>query len=195
MRKNIILLDFENIQPDSIVKLVHDQFRVIVFVGANQKRLDIEFVKAMQSLGSNGEYIQIVGNGPNALDFHISFYIGKYSEAYQGSYFHIISKDKGFDPLVAHLKENKIFCARWDSIEDIPLLRLSDKMSTNERAKEFYEKKLVNSKSRPATLKSLQNSINGHFFKFLPENELEKIVETLKTSGKIKIDGKKVKYD
>lgn len=46
-----------------------------MFVGANQKRIDIELAKAMQSLGSNGEYIQIMGNGPNALDFHISFYI------------------------------------------------------------------------------------------------------------------------
>lgn len=189
MRKNIVLLDFENVQPDSLEKLAHDHFRVIMFVGANQKRLDIELVKAMQALGSNGEYIQIMGNGPNALDFHISFYIGKFSEAYPDSYFHIISKDKGFDPLVAHLKENHIFCSRWDSVGDIPFIRLANKSSPNERAKEYFEKKIRTSKGRPGTVKSLHNSINGHFFKQLPENELEKIVEALKTSGKIKIEG------
>jgi len=190
-----VLLDFENIQPDSLAKLAHDHFRVILFVGANQKRLDIELVKAMQSLGSNGEYIQIMGNGPNALDFHISFYIGKYSEAYRDSYFHIISKDKGFDPLVAHLKENHIFCSRWDSVGDIPVLRLANKMSPHDRAKEYYEKKILLSKSRPGTVKSLQNSIQGHFLKLLSEKELDKIVETLKTSGKIQIEGNKVKYE
>jgi hypothetical protein len=195
MRKNIVLLDFENVQPDSLEKLAHDHFRVIMFVGANQKRLDIELVKAMQALGNNGEYIQIMGNGPNALDFHISFYIGKFSEAYRDSYFHIISKDKGFVPLVAHLKENHIFCSRWDSVGDIPFIRLANKMAPDDRAKEFYEKKLRISKGRPATVKSLHNSINGHFLKLLAENELEKIVEALKTSGKIKIEGNKVKYE
>jgi hypothetical protein len=195
LRKNIILLDFENVQPDSIEKLAHDHFRVIMFVGANQKRLDIELVKAMQSLGNNGEYIQIVGNGPNALDFHISFYIGKYSETYRDSYFHIISKDKGFDPLVAHLKENHIFCSRWDSVGDIPAIRIASKTSPNERAKEYYEKKILLSKSRPGTVKSLQNSINGHFFKLLSEKEVDKIIETLKTSEKIQIEGNKIKYE
>ncbi len=195
MRKNIILLDFENVQPDSLEKLAHDHFKVIVFVGANQKRLDIELVKAMQSLGSNGEYIQIEGNGPNALDFHISFYIGKYSESVKDSYFHIISRDKGFDPLIAHLKENHIFCSRWDSIKEIPFIRLSQKMLPNERAREYYEKKIIPSKSLPGTLKTLQNSINGHFFKMLSEKELDLVVEALKTSGKIQINGNKIKYE
>jgi len=195
MRKNIILLDFENVQPESLEKLAHDHFKVIMFVGANQKRIDIELAKAMQSLGSNGEYIQIVGNGPNALDFHISFYIGKYSETCRDSYFHIISRDKGFDPLVAHLKENHIFCSRWNSVGDIPVMRLSDKISPNERAKEYYEKKILLCKSRPATTKTLRNSINDHFFKTLPENELAKVVEALKTSGKLQIEGNKVKYE
>lgn len=195
MRKNIILLDFENVQPDSFEKLAHDHFKVIVFVGANQKRLDIEFVKAMQSLGSNGEYIQIEGNGPNALDFHIAFYIGKYSESVKDSYFHIISRDKGFDPLIAHLKENHIFCSRWDSIKEIPFIRLSQKMLPNERAREYYEKKIIPSKSLPGTLKTLQNSINGHFFKMLSEKELDLVVEALKTSGKIQINGNKIKYE
>lgn len=194
MRKNIVLLDFENVQPDSLEKLAYDHFKVILFVGANQKRLDIELVKAMQALGSNGEYIQIEGNGPNALDFHISFYIGKYSETLKDSYFHIISKDKGFDPLIAHLKDQHVLCSRWDSVKDIPIIKRSQKISPNERAREYYENRLLTANGRPGTIKSLQNSINGHFLKLLSEKELDQVVEALKKSKKIQIKDKKIIY-
>jgi hypothetical protein len=67
-------------------------------VGANRKTLNFPMVNAVQSLGSNGSYVQISGHGPNALDFHIAYYIGKLSSANPDGYFHIVSNDKGFDP-------------------------------------------------------------------------------------------------
>jgi hypothetical protein len=68
-------------------------------------------------------------------------------------------------------------------------------MLPNERAREYYEKKIIPSKSLPGTLKTLQNSINGHFFKMLSEKELDLVVEALKTSGKIQINGNRIKYE
>ena len=189
-----MLFDSENVQPDSIEKLTHEHFRAIIFLGANQKRIDVEIVKSLQALGNGGEYIQITGNGPNALDFHISFYIGKYSEQIPDAYFHIISKDKGFDPLIKHLKENNIFCSRWESVSEIPLVKLSSKLPPGERAEEFYEKKLLKQKSRPSTLKTLSSAINAYFLKLLSDNEIEKIIKALEKSRKISINGKKVSY-
>lgn len=52
MRTNIVLIDSENVQPDSIERLKQDHFKVVVFVGSNQKRIDISVVKAVQALGS-----------------------------------------------------------------------------------------------------------------------------------------------
>ena len=104
MRINFVLIDSENVKPEYIEKLKHDHFRVVVFVGANLKRLDFPIVNAVQSLGSNGSYVQISNHGPNALDFHIVYYIGRLSAAYPDAYFHIISRDRGFDPLIQHLK-------------------------------------------------------------------------------------------
>ena len=77
MKTNYILIDYENVQPKSLAVLKGHDFKVIVFVGANQTKIPIDLAKAMQALGSSGEYIIISGNGPNALDFHIAYYIGE----------------------------------------------------------------------------------------------------------------------
>ena len=50
------------------------------------------------------EYLQISGNGPNALDFHITFSIGELSKADPDARFYIISWDTGFDPLPEEAK-------------------------------------------------------------------------------------------
>lgn len=194
MRTNIVLIDSENVQPDSIEKLRHDHFRVFVFVGANQKRIDIPVAKAVQALGANGEYVQISGNGPNALDFHIAFYIGKYSAAYPDAYFHIISKDKGFDPLIKHLKEQKIFCSRSASVADIPLVKSAAKLPPKDRAFDFFEKRIIPAKNRPATVKTLHSSIASHFLKLLSAEEVSSVVEALKAAGHITVNGQKVAY-
>ena len=76
MRNNIVLIDFENVQPESLELLAQDHFRVLVFVGANQARLPFEVAASLQKLGARAEYIKISGNGSNALDFHIAYYVG-----------------------------------------------------------------------------------------------------------------------
>jgi PIN domain len=194
VRTNIVLIDSENVKPDSIEKLKHEHFRVVVFVGTNQKRLDFPIVNAVHSLGSNGSYVQISGNGPDALDFHIAYYIGKLSAANPDAYFHIISKDKGFDPLIKHLKEQKIFCSRSSSVSEIPLVKSSDKLPPKERAADFYEKRIATAKSRPATVTSLQSAILSHFHKLLSPEEVANVVEALKQAGHIVVNEKKVVY-
>ena len=125
MRTNYVLIDFENVQPDTLEVLHQDHFKVIVFVGANQSKLSFDAVSAVQRMGSKAEYVKISGNGPNALDFHIAYYIGRLSATNDTAYFHIISKDAGFDPLIQHLKEKKISADRLACISDIPLLKVA----------------------------------------------------------------------
>src|SRR3546814_2546225 len=49
--------------------------------------------------------------------------IGKIASEEPKAFFHIISKDTGFDPLIAHLKSNKIFSCRSASLDGIPILK------------------------------------------------------------------------
>jgi hypothetical protein len=194
LRTNVVLIDSENVRPDAIEKLKHDHFRVVVLVGANQKKVDFAVANALQTLGLNGQYIQISGNGPNALDFHIAFYIGRYSLEYPNSYFHIISKDKGFDPLIKHLKEKNIFCTRSASVSEMPPVRSGDKPSPEERAADFFEKHIAPGKNRPAKIKALESAIAAHFHKLLSAEDVGKVVEVLKAAGQIAVDGTKLTY-
>ncbi|MDQ7084112.1 MAG: PIN domain-containing protein [Sulfurovum sp.] len=125
-RNNYIFIDFENVQPSNLDSLKNSSFKVIIFVGANQTKIPMELVMSMQSLGENAQYIIINGNGKNALDFHITFYLGQLYEKEPEGYFHVISKDSGFDILINHLKNKNILINRYNNIEEIPLLKTSN---------------------------------------------------------------------
>ena len=120
MTTQYVLVDFENVQPRNVGLLRGGPFRIKVFVGASQSKVSFDTAQVLQSFGPDAEYIQISGNGPNALDFHIAYYIGELAANHPGATFHIISKDTGFDPLIKHLKARGIDCKRSAAITDIP---------------------------------------------------------------------------
>ena len=75
-RPNIVLVDFENVQPKDIGLLKGGPFKVKVFLGPNQSKIPVSLAAALQSLGDSAEYIILEAAGTNALDFHIAYYIG-----------------------------------------------------------------------------------------------------------------------
>jgi hypothetical protein len=113
---NYYMIDFENVQPQALHRLQPGAAKIKVFLGQNQSKLLLSLVQALQPFGTDAEYIQIQGSGPDAVDFHIAFYIGVLSAADLNGEFHIISKDKGFDPLVRHLTQLGISCRRLPEI-------------------------------------------------------------------------------
>ena len=114
--KPFFLIDFENVQPKALGRLKPGTARIKVFLGAHQSKLMLELVQALQPFGNDAEYIQITGSGPDAVDFHIAFYIGRLALSEPGATFNIISKDRGFDPLVRHLLTLGIGCERHAEI-------------------------------------------------------------------------------
>jgi len=120
MSKPYILLDFENVQPKTLDRLQPGSVRIKVFLGQHQNRLMLELVQALQPFGADAEYIAIQGSGPDAVDFHIAFYIGRLAAGDPGATFTIVSRDKGFDPLVRHLVGLGIPCQRIPDIDGTP---------------------------------------------------------------------------
>ena len=120
---NFVLVDFENVQPGNMGLLKGGPFKIKVFLGASQAKISLEMAQALQTFGDDAEYIQVVGSGKDALDFHIAYYIGKLAAENPGAAFSIISKDTGFDPLVKHLKLKHVECRRSASIADIPHIK------------------------------------------------------------------------
>lgn len=81
MANNYLLIDFENVQPESIALLDGLEFTILLFVGAHQSKIPLALATQLQRLGERARYIRIEGNGPNALDFHIAFTIGELARA------------------------------------------------------------------------------------------------------------------
>ena len=194
MKNNYVLIDFENVQPKNLAILNGHEFRVIVFVGANQAKISFELASALQALGSNAEYVKIGGNGPNALDFHIAFYIGQLAERDPNAYFHIISKDTGFDPLIKHLKERKIFVQRERDLAEIPLLRISNATSAEEKIEAIVKSLAARGHARPRKVKTLANTVNSLFSRTLDEAELTDIIGQMKKRNLIAVENEKVSY-
>lgn len=194
MKNNYILIDYENVQPKSLSILNGHDFKVIVFVGENQAKIPFELASALQVLGSNASYVKIGGNGPNALDFHIAFYIGQLAEKDPDAYFHIISKDSGFDPLIKHLKGRKIHAQREKDLAEIPLLRISSTTSIEEKIEAIVKSLTARGHARPRKVKTLANTINALFMKKLEEGELVALIEQLKKRGIIVVNNENISY-
>lgn len=194
MRTNYVLIDYENVQPRNLSLLAAEHFRVRVFIGASLAKLPVELATAMQALGDRARYVRISGNGPNALDFHIAYYIGRISHEDADAFFHIVSRDTGFDPLIAHLKDNGVLAKRSASLDAIPVLRGLTEAPKDEQVDGVIEKLRGMPKSRPQRDRTLRSMISAWFGKKLDEGTLDRIVGELARRGVIVVDQGKVRY-
>lgn len=115
----ILLIDYENVQKVDLSKLPSDAL-VRVFVGLMQKKVPTLLARQAQVLGPRLEWIQMEGQGSNALDFHIAHYLGRFVLEHPKARHVILSKDKGFDPLVKHLNGQGFRCERVGQLASLP---------------------------------------------------------------------------
>lgn len=195
MRTNYVLIDYENVQPEAMAVLSKEHFKVIVFVGANQAKVTFEVASALQQMGERAEYIKISGNGSNALDFHIAYYIGLLASKEPEAYFHIVSKDTGFDPLINHLKGKKILACRSKDVTDIPIVKASNSKSPSEKIAVIISDLKRRGASKPRAVKTLTSTISNMFQKQLSDEELQSLLLELQTKGIVSIAGTKVSYE
>ena len=166
-KNNYILIDFENVQPKNLELLRGHACKLIVFIGANQKTIPFDFATELQSLGENAGYQKITGNGSNALDFHIAFYLGELAAEDADAYFHVISRDKGFDPLITHLRNRKIRALRHADLSEIPFVKISNASSLNQKIDAIVDSLKSRGTSRPRKIKTLKGTVNAYFSKDL----------------------------
>ncbi len=194
MKTNYILVDFENVQPTTLTILDQENVKIIVFVGKNQTKISLAVAIPLQDMGHRAEYVQISGNGANALDFHIAFTIGQLAATDPQAYFHIISKDTGFDPLIEHLKHKKIRVCRSHNITDIPLVRVAQAVSPSDKVGVIITNLQQRGTSKPRTLETLTRTVSTLFQQKLPEVEITALIHHLQVQGVISVDDKKVSY-
>jgi len=193
-KRNHVLIDFENVQPKNLSLLLDKGYRVYVFVGEHQTKLPFELVDAMQQLGDAARYIKIAGQGRNALDFHVAFYLGELVREDPNGYFHVISRDTGFDPLIKHLRRRGIEAHREQDLAEIPPLRVPASVAEVDKVGVVVKNLAGRGQSRPRKVKTLTNTINSLFKPKLADTEVDALIRDLQEQGYIALDGDKVTY-
>lgn len=108
---NVCLVDYENVGPSLRHCQIADDAQVIVFFGQTTAKIHQHISRW---LGRRAEFIQIDGRGPNALDFHVAFYAGMIVNEDRTSRLTVISRDKGFDPLISHIAKMGVSVMRLE---------------------------------------------------------------------------------
>jgi NTP pyrophosphatase (non-canonical NTP hydrolase) len=106
-----VLLDYENVQPSDaeLRALVPDAGQVWVFHGPQQREVEKRFA----SFGTGATAVPISKTGKNALDFHLSFYMGYIASRNQASAMVVVANDKGYEPMLDHARAMGLRCASW----------------------------------------------------------------------------------
>jgi hypothetical protein len=102
MKGQHLLVDFENVQPgmEDLLKIAPKLTDVWLFHGPNQ-------IKRAEQLKAAHERVTLVphsGKGKNALDFHLSFYLGYLAAKQPDANLVVVANDKGYDSMLGHAK-------------------------------------------------------------------------------------------
>ena len=114
--KRLLLVDFENVHKVDL-SVLDDSYRAIIYVGAKQNPPKAARKPATAHRFTRVDFQKIEGSGKNALDFHIAFQLGRTFETAPNTECFVLSKDKGFEPLLTHLNKSGMKCQRVDSID------------------------------------------------------------------------------
>lgn len=98
-----VLLDYENVQPTEaeLRAMVPNASHLWVFHGAHQRQVARRF----SSFGGDVVVVPISKAGNNALDFHLTFYVGYIASKNPASEIVVVANDKGYDSMLKHGRE------------------------------------------------------------------------------------------
>lgn len=214
MATNYVLVDFENVQPDSLEALASGNFRIKVFVGAQQAkgRVSFEFSESMQKLGAHAEYVRIARSGPNAVDMHIACFIGRLLEKEPHAALFVISRDTDFDPLMEFLQARGHSCRRVKSVPEliklVPRTPVAPKSASRAAppspAKKAQSDRLAPTikhlhslRGKPSTRKTLATTLGSYFKQHggeLGDKVVEQLIDELIRLKYVSQSGSKVAY-
>ena len=98
-----VLVDWENVQPKDaeILALVPDASDVWIFHGKQQKKVDTH----QKAFNDHLTLVPVSRAGKNALDFHLSFYMGYITSRNPEAHIVVIANDQGYGPMLDHANE------------------------------------------------------------------------------------------
>ena len=107
---NWAFVDYENIgNLDGVV--FNNYERILIFCGPKNSKINLGSSTISSFLKI--EIIKLKSTGANNLDFHLSYYLGKFSQTAQSDVqFHVITNDNGFNGLLSHINKTGRVCKK-----------------------------------------------------------------------------------
>jgi hypothetical protein len=196
-KPKLLLVDFENVQQVELTRL-DQSYRIIIFVGLNQKSVPFDLVTRAQQLGSRVEWLKVSGEGRNALDFFIAFHLGRVIDKPHRPECVVLSRDRGFDPLLKYLNENGLKCRRITSLAELRHPHSPHHAAPAEdprvrRVVELLSK--LEKRSRPRRLRTLAQSISAMYQRNLSRQEVEQIIGSMLSQNLVTESNGAVSYN
>lgn len=194
-----VLVDWENVQLKEVDlrALVPDVTDVWIFHGPNQK-VDPE---SYGSFGSRFRPVKIARSGKNALDFHLSFYMGYVASRHPEARFVVVSNDKGYGPMLEHAEElgfsarQAAFGASKPKASGGPMFTLAPRPAAKKaaapakktRGLEYVIASLKKNQSKPARQPALLAMIKSLLVAKDDDPIIQKTLNDMMAAGKITI--------
>lgn len=188
-----ILIDYENIQPKSFNEIDTNECHVWLFLGVNQqKNLPLDLVETLLRFDNrNVHVIRMQHAGKNALDFYLSFYLGKISEIDPQASICIVARDSGYDVLVEHLNtvydgldivrlaDTKQLNPNNESDKAAIITTATPKVEKNKTSATVYQRAIAAIKSRPLKSRPSKKSSLINYLKSHLRNEDSRVIDNL----------------
>jgi hypothetical protein len=189
---NHVFVDFENVHQVDLAVLGAKSVSLTLLLGARQTKLDAVLVEKLMEHAATVQLVRLTSSGKNALDFTLAYYVGRAVMADPTGWFHIVSKDTGFEPLVEHLRSRHIHAHRHDDFTTLtfsgpakpPSAAPEDLMT---RVLEHLGKHVNNRPKRKKTLVSHLLAFSGNA---VTEADVVALVERLSKAGRLSIGDK-----
>jgi hypothetical protein len=196
----VLLIDYENVQNIDFHLIEDQDIDIKIFVGGLQRKIPIELVQSTQKLGPRVEWIRLDGSGNNALDFHIAFHLGRLSLKNKLSRFAILSKDKGFDPLLNSITKESVNCKRIESLAELLQAKSDDELpqpsSPSAILVAIENLSKIQKNKRPRTRKTLGQHISNLLKqKKIIDQSSDSVVNTLFSEKKISENANRLSYN
>ena len=119
---HFVFVDFENVHEVDLGLVEGKPVQVTLLIGKNQKKIDLALVQQIRRLAAQVDLVEVGASGRNALDLTLAYYLGQAVLQNPNARFCIVSRDKDFEPMMAHLSGQGIKVVRCDSFAALPFL-------------------------------------------------------------------------
>jgi hypothetical protein len=96
--------------------------------------------------------------------------------------------------LIEHLAAKSFHVARWESVNDIPILKTTNTAPLDDKQSTILAYLVKRGEQRPASLKTLSGSVSALFQPKLEEAEVADLLKQLQALGLFTLNGNKVVY-